>query len=107
MSECYRLKSYDVSPPGGYPFQDAGGRKFPAQPLIEAQAQEVSAWRTRNGKPRASVKECLQDVDHYQCQRLGNMRTFCIACDGTAAAMALNQSSPIVAPPCNGCGAPV
>lgn len=109
MSECYRLKSYDLSPPGGFPYDDPAGKRFPSQPLIEAQAQTVARWRAANGKPRATVKESLQDVDQQTCKRLGNMRQFCVLCDAAAAAasVALNQSSPIVAPPCGGCGAPI
>lgn len=108
----WRLKSYDQSPPGGFPFAqryEHNGvkevKQFPSLPLIEAQAQTVSAWRGGNSLPRASVKESLEDVDHYQCFRLGNNPIYCTCTDG--ATVALSQASPIVAPPCHGCGAPV
>ena len=103
---CYQLRGYDQTPPGGYPYQDPSGKLFPSLPLIESQAQTVAAWRSANGKPRATVKEALQDVDHYQCARLGNMGNFCVPCGGPAG-VSLNVSSPIVAPPCKGCGARV
>ena len=103
----FRLRSYELSPPGGYPFIDVDGHKFPSVPVIEDQARRVSNYRTLNGKPRASIKESLQDVDAYQCQRLGNMSSFCVPCDTVNPPVALNTSAPIIAPPCHGCGAPV
>lgn len=111
MSNCtHRLRTYDQAPPGGYPFvQTEGiGRNFPSIPMIEDQAKAVSAFRAGNGLPRASLKEALEDVDCYTCQRLGNMGAFCVEVSpGAPKTVALNESSPIVAPPCKGCGAKV
>lgn len=105
---CYRLRSYDYTPTGEYPFEQYKGiyKRFPAVPLIEAQAQAVSAFRKGNNLPRASLAESLQDVDRYQCRRLGNDPKWCIPCEGETV-VALNTSSPMVSPPCRGCGAPV
>lgn len=106
--KCYRLRSYDQTPPGGYPFEQTNPHKsFPSQPMIEAQASILSRWRKANNVPRSELRECLEDVDHYQCQRLGNMPQFCTPCAGELQAVALSQTSPIIAPPCHGCGAPV
>lgn len=105
----FRLRTYDLAPPGGFPYEQTTGiyRSFPSVPLIEAQAQTVSDFRKGNGLPRASVREALEDVDAYTCARLGNMRGFCTERDPKSpATIALNQSSPIVAP-CGGCGAPI
>lgn len=102
----YRLRTYEISPPGGYPFIQQGYPPFPAQPMIEAQAKIVSNFRKGNGLPRASIPEALADVDCYQCQRLGNMPQWCVPAD-SANQVALPQTAPIIAPPCQGCGAPV
>lgn len=105
----YHLRSYDLSPPGGFPYEQTEGlrKNFPSLPLIEDQAKAVSAFRTRNGLARAGLREALEDVDRFQCLRLGNMPAFCVPCDQAKGSIALNQSSPIVAPPCHGCGIPI
>lgn len=105
----FRLRSYDVNPPGGFPYEQTIGiyRQFPAVPLIESQAEAVYQFRAGNGLPRASKIEALEDVDCYQCQRLGNPHRFCVETEPGQAVVSLNASSPIVAPPCRGCGAPV
>jgi hypothetical protein len=105
----YRLRSYELTPPGGYPYAQTEGipRQFPSQPLIEAQAQMVASFRRANKLPRATALEALQDIDCYTCQRLGNMPGFCVATDQPTPVVALNQTSPIVAPGCGGCGAPL
>ena len=104
----WRLRTYEISPPGQYPFEQTGEkpRKFPAQPLIEAQATIVSNYRKGNGLPRSSIPECLADVDCFQCRRLGNIPQWCIPADSQNQ-VALMASAPIIAPPCKGCGAPV
>jgi len=102
-----RLRSYDVSPPGGFPFDQVGDKpqKFPAQPMIEAQARIVQSYRKGNGLPRASYAECVEDVDRFQCKRLGNNPTFCIACNSDAPhQLSLPANAPGLAP-CAGCGA--
>lgn len=103
--ECFRLRSYDgAAPPGSYIFyQD--GRKFSA-PMIEPLGRELSNYRKQNGKARSDVKECIQDIDHFTCQRLGNMTAYCVECNGTTK-IALSPTHPIAQPPCAGCGAPV
>lgn len=103
----HRLRTYDVTIPGGYCFEQ-DGKTFICQPLIEAQARAVAVWRAANGKPRATVQEALVDVDHYNALRLGNNPTYCVPINLTAPnTLSLNNSSPIIAPPCHGCGAPV
>ena len=100
-----RLRSYDVSPPGGFPFEQDGSDKFATQPMIEAQARIVQAYRKGNGLARSSYAECVEDVDRYQCQRLGNNPTFCIECNpDDPHGLSLPANAPGLAP-CAGCGA--
>ncbi len=101
-----RLRSYDISPPGGYPYvQTEGIRKnFPTVPLIEDQARSVSSFRTNNHLPRASVVESLEDISNFTCTRLGGMAAYCI--DSENPGVALSTASPIISP-CKGCGAQV
>lgn len=108
----YRLRSYDAVPPGGYSYEQTIGiyRAFSAQPLIEAQAQAVSAFRKGNGLPRSDIQEALQDIDAYTCARLGGMSEWCVETSPKAARItALNPSVSVVAggaKGCRGCGAP-
>lgn len=105
----FRLRSYELSPPGGYPYRQSKGirRDFPSQPLIETQADIVAGFRQANGLPRATKMEALIDIDRYTCARLGGMPNFCIPEDGEAQqAVALGVSSPLLTP-CHSCGAPV
>jgi hypothetical protein len=104
----YRLRSYELTPPGGYPYEQTEGihRKFVSQPMIEAQAQAVASFRRANHLPRATALEALEDIDRYTCQRLGNMPGFCVPVDRPGPVVALGPTSPLVAP-CGGCGAPI
>lgn len=77
-------------------------------PIIEDIARSLSSFRSANGKPRASVVECLQDVDQFQCLRLGCNPSYCVSVEApqrAAPPVALNSSSPIISP-CRGCGVP-
>lgn len=98
-----RLISYELSPPGGFYFKQ-GNRNF-AGPVIQAIAQEVAAYRSSNGLPRATFPDALQDVDEYQCQRLGNNPRWCTG-TGVVRQFALAQNAPGLAP-CASCGAKV
>ncbi len=103
----YRLRSYEVSPPGGFPYIQPGSpsRNFPAQPMIEAQARIVLSFRLGNGLPRATYSECIQDIDQFTCARLGNPASLCILC-GDTPSIALAANAPGLVP-CATCGAPV
>lgn len=105
----FRLKTYELTPPGGFPFTEKGPprRQFPSQPMIEAQAVIVSNFRKANNLPRASLKEALQDIDQQTCQRLGNMPQYCTQADPATITVSLAASHPIVTGGCKGCGAPV
>lgn len=103
-----RLRSYELNPPGNFFYEQTEGiyRKFHAEPLIEAQAANVSSFRRGNGLPRSSITEALQDIDSYTCQRLGCDNRYCVSRDSNSAPVtALNESSPILSPGCRGCGA--
>ena len=101
----WQLRSYDVSPPGRYPYEQTQGiyHFFPATPYPEAQAQAVASFRQANNLPRATQAEALLDIGAYTCQRLGNMPAFCVNTDNPT--VALNASSPVVDTGCRGCGA--
>lgn len=102
----FRLRSFDATPPGGYPYEQTEGirRKFCSEPMVEAQARIVSNFRKGNGLPRASIIEAMEDISEYTCRRLGGNSAFCV--DSDTPVLALNQSSPIISP-CAGCGAPI
>lgn len=102
-----RLRSYDTSPPGGFPYVQPPplSRNFPTQPVIEAQARNVMGFRQNNRLPRATYAECLADVDQYQCQRLGCNSGFCIPInDASPDVVSLNANAPGLSGPCKGCG---
>ena len=107
MAQC-RLRTYEISPPGTFPYVQTEGihREFEAQPLIEAQAQIVSAFRSGNNLPRASIQECILDIDHYTAARLGCSRQWTVPIDSVASDQAINlpQDHPLITP-CKGCGA--
>lgn len=108
---CY-LRSLDSIIAGGFMFAermpDGSIHKFPSTPIFEHIAKDLSDFRTRNGLPRAGEKESAEDVSRYACARLGNPPTLCACVDAEGKAfVALNQSSPIIAGRCGGCGAPV
>lgn len=104
----FRLRSYDVSPKGGYYFSQEGDkpRNFPNSPMIEPLAQQVATYRSANGLPRASYHEALEDVDSYQCRRLGNNPRYCIPCAENNTLVAVADNAPGLKP-CAGCGAPI
>lgn len=99
---AYRLRTYDLSPPGGYCVEQGAFNR--CEPDITALARMLLEYRQGNGKPRATLAECLQDCDRFQCLRLGNNPQFCIAADAQMQ-VAISSTSPYVAPPCKGCGA--
>ena len=105
-----RLRSYDVNPPGNYSYVQTQGikREFPSVPLIESLAQDISAFRAGNGLPRASIKESLEDADHYNAERIGCHRNWCVDVNAETGeqTIALAQSHPLITP-CKGCGAPL
>lgn len=101
----YRLKSYAEAPPGTYTYTQVTGisREFPPQPLIEAQAKIVSAFRQGNNLPRASLLETLEDVDRQNCYRLGNNLRWCYYNDQRFVASEFGAF--INGKGCAGCGA--
>lgn len=104
----YHLRTYDQSPPGLYSYAATEGSiriVIPPQPVIESVAKTLADIRGANRLPRASVKEALQDVDGFTCARLGNDPAWCVPSNGMI--VSLSSASPIIAPPCSGCGAPI
>lgn len=94
-------------PRGGFPYTqpDPKGRDFPSVPMLEAQAQTVLAYRKGNGLARATYHECIEDVDHFTANRLGNDPRFTVAINVDAPAqIAISETTPGLSP-CAGCGA--
>lgn len=103
----YRLITYDVSPPGGYPYTQVTGlpHEFPSLPTIESQAEVVSNFRKNNGLPFSSKLEALRHIDCQVCARLGNDPKWCVPVNADGPQQtALGPTHPMVAP-CLGCGA--
>ena len=108
-----RLRSYEINPPGGFLYVQTEGikREFPSEPVIESQAQAVSAFRRGNGLPRAGVRECIEDVDRWNASRLGCNRSWCVAADSPTEAhtISIANSHPLITKStggvCSGCGA--
>lgn len=101
----FRLRTHTVAPPGAYPYEQTQGirRKFKSVPDINNQARAVMEFRQGNGLERASFEEALQDVDEYQCQRLGNMDRWCHSPD----APYVETTPKLRRSGCSGCGAKV
>lgn len=106
---CFRLRSYEMGQPGGFPYDQPGAkpRRFTTQPLIEATARIVLAYRKGNGLERATLKECIEDIDRFQCARMGNNPRFCVQCNqDNPSEISMASNAPGLVP-CKGCGAPV
>ncbi len=102
--------SYDVVPPGGYPFAEGGAkpRRFASQPSIEAQARTVQGYRKGNGLPRTTYAECVADVDHYVATEIlkGSPKFTVQVSEDLPEAVAMSANAPGMKP-CAGCGVPL
>lgn len=106
----YLIRSYDYAPPGSWTFWQTTGadRKFGPDPSVENLARTVAGFRAGNGLPRATVREALFDIGCYTCFRINNDPAFCNPFqEGSAEVVGFNETSPTVAAPCAGCGAPI
>lgn len=103
-----KLRSYDGPLPGNYSYVQTEGikREFPSVPIIESLAQDIAAFRQGNNLPRASVKECLLDADHYNARRVGCDRAYTVPIESPSEAqtVSLSPNHPLITP-CAGCGA--
>lgn len=101
----WRLKSHTQAPPGGYPYEQREGiqRKFKTTYDIAVDAKAVADFRQGNNLPRATLAECMEDIDLQTCQRLGNMPRWCYDTEQSYVA-----TTPKLRPKsCSGCGAKV
>lgn len=100
----HQLKSYNVNPPGNYSYEQTQGipRRFGAQPVIEGIVKTVSNFRIANKLQRASLAECLEDVDRYTCARLHNNPDYCWDCPQSFEES--HKSHLFVKPSCASCG---
>jgi hypothetical protein len=106
----YRIRSYDYAPPGSWTYWQTQGisRQFGPDPSVENLARVVASFRAGNGLLRATVKEALFDIGCYTCFRINNDPSFCNAVEeGFTEVVGFNETSPVVAAPCAGCGAPI
>ena len=114
----YRIRRYENAPPGQYyykllfqngkeePYQGlckhtANCHQFGPSPTINEPARRLSAFRTANNLPRATLTEATEDVDTFTCNRLGNSSTWCYDTDKPYAEV--NPSAKPAAP-CSTCG---
>lgn len=98
------LKNHQSPIPNNYVFTQTTGiyHVFPANPLIDEVAKAVSAFRTANRLPRASLQESLEDVDRYQCAVRKNDETYCFDCATSYAQH--HQNHRFFSKGCVGCG---
>lgn len=68
---------------------------------LKQQAERVSAFRAKNGLPRASVAETMDDIDLFTCARLGGMSAYCSDADSPRSAVQVARHG------CSGCGAKI
>jgi len=103
----WQLKTYGHSPPGNYQYVQTVGHHhvFNASPSIEETAKGVSQFRSANRLPRASLAECLEDIDLFTCARLGNHPDWCWQSEQTFAQT--HSAHIFLRPPCSSCGKPV
>jgi hypothetical protein len=75
-----RLRRHSPFPPGGFPYEQTQGiyHKFKGDCDIRTQADRVSEFRKANGLERQSFEEAFEDVDKYQCIRLGGHDRWCV-----------------------------
>lgn len=106
MKCTHVLRSFDINPPGNYFYLQTQGlrREFGPSPDIIALGNEVYQFRKGNDLQRATLKESIDDISCYVCFCLGGMSSYCVPINNPNTALALNASSPVVAPPCSGCG---
>jgi hypothetical protein len=102
----WQLKSYNNNPPGNFCYEQAFGIffRFKAEPVIEQLAKTVSSFRIANHLPRGSLAESLEDVDSFNCGRLGNNPAYCW--DSPESFTTTHAGHPFVKPFCATCGTP-
>jgi hypothetical protein len=79
------LKSYSNPLPNNYVYTQTEGihHRFGSNPIIEEVVKAVSNFRIANNLPRASLSECLEDVDLYNCAVRNNDERWCWNCPET------------------------
>lgn len=99
------LKNHNDCPPGEFRYeQTLNGilKKFGPSPIIRQVAQTVVDFRKGNQLPGATFEEALQDVDTWNCQRIGNNERWCRSTEQTYA-----EAQPAVRKPGGCCGASI
>jgi hypothetical protein len=94
------LKTYDIVPPNCFQYPHWG-----RSPIVEELAKKESAFRRANGIPRGSYRECLEDVDQFNAEKV-------LGCDPRwttpteSASIAVGEGAAGLVE-CHGCGAPI
>ena len=75
----FRLISHLKAPPGEFRYEQTDGiqRKFPRTPLIRNLANQVLDFRRGNNLPRADFASVVEEIDAWNCRRLGNDPHWC------------------------------
>lgn len=99
----WHLLSLDKCPPGEFRYEQAfngKARRFGPSPVVGELAAKVADFRAGNGLPRATKAEALEDIDAFNCQRLGYSSRWCYNTD-----IPFTQIAAAVVPaPCATCG---
>lgn len=101
------LKSQRKAPPGNFLYEQTEGiyKKFDATPLLDDLARVVTKFRKGNNLPRANLEKVLQEVEQYNCARLGNNPRYCY--DTERPYVEVSPIAKRASGGCGGCGARV
>lgn len=104
LGHVWILKTYFDPLPNNYVYEQTQGirHKFPANPIIEEVVKKVSDFRIANNLPRASLSECLEDVDRHNCAMRNNDERWCWNC--AESFERVHQNHRFIAQGCAGCG---
>lgn len=95
------LKRTDKFPPGGFPFfQPETGVHFKNMTDFETQARQIAVHRRGNNLPRATLEECMVDLDAYTCARIGGDPKYCCSDNSKVTEQAVTR----IVRKCGGCG---
>lgn len=101
----WRLKTHSKVPPGEFIYEEPDFKKR-SGPDIGAIAKELGEFRKANKRPPWDFATCVQEIDYYNCQRLGFSPRWCMNTDANYA-----DTTPIIRRTrghgCGTCGAKV
>lgn len=100
----WRLINHNDVLPGAFRYEDRqmGSHRFGPNEDIDKLAAEVSSFRTANKLKRATVEECLIDVDRFNAARVGGNPRWCVPVDSE---VIHSEAAARRGTGCKGCGA--